>query len=153
MRIHIISQIQWTPYFKRSAHFERKNLQMKDDLSELDDFFTVIKLHYLKEMIIPKLSNTKFGLVEVTETTNIQGSFHLHSCSAKELVLKICQNSLKETCTKVFFFKSYRPPAFTLSKNKLRLRYFHGVFAIYVKCLSSSPFQVKQPSTVYTRHS
>ena len=56
---------------------------MKDDLSELDDFFTVIKLHYLKEMIIPKLSNTKFGLVEVTETTNIQGSFHLHSCSAR----------------------------------------------------------------------
>ena len=105
MRIHIISQIQWTPYFKRSAHFERKNLQMKDDLSELDDFFTVIKLHYLKERIIPKLSNTKFGLVEVTETTNIQGSFHLHSCSAKELVLKICQNSLKETCTKVFFLK------------------------------------------------
>ena len=103
-------------------------------------------------MIIPKLSNTKFGLVEVTETKNIQASFHLHSCSAKELVLKICQNSLEETCTKVFLFK-LRPPAFTLSKNKLRLRYFHGVFAIYVKCLSSSPFQVKQPSTVYTRHS
>ena len=78
---------------------------MKEDLSELYDFSTVIELHYLKEMLIPKLSNAKFGLVKVTKTTNIDASFHLHSCSVKELFLKTCQNSQEDTCTKVFFLK------------------------------------------------
>ena len=99
----IISQSQWIPYFERSAHFQRKNyLLMKEDLSKLDDFSTVTKLHYLKGMTIPKLWNAKFGLVKVTETSNIEASFHLHSCSAKGF-LKICQNSQEGTRKSLFF--------------------------------------------------
>ena len=48
-----------------------------EDLSELDDFSTIIKLHYGKEMLILakwKLTNTKFDLVKVTENSNIFSS-------------------------------------------------------------------------------
>ena len=75
---------------------------MKEELSELDNFSTAIKLH-LKDMIIPKLSNAKFGLVKVTETANIEAYFHLHCCSAKELFLKICLNY--QTPAQSLFFK------------------------------------------------
>ena len=76
---------------------------MKEDLSELDDFSTAIKLHYLKEMIISKLSNAKFGLVKITETINIEASCHFHSSSAKDLFLRFRQNSQEDICAKVFF--------------------------------------------------
>ena len=54
---HISKSMKVSRYFERSTHFKRKNLLMKkdffEDLSELDDFSTVIKLHYLKEILIP----------------------------------------------------------------------------------------------------
>ena len=73
---------------------------MKEDLSELDNFSTAIKLH-LKDMIIPKLSNAKFGLVKVTETANIEAYFHLHCCSARVVLKNL--SKLSDTRVKSFF--------------------------------------------------
>ena len=91
------------PYFEGSAHSERKNLLMKEDLNELDDVssykITLTKRNDNSETY----KHAKFGLVKFSETANIEASFHLHSCSAKEFFSKICQNSQGDTCTKVSF--------------------------------------------------
>ena len=89
-------------YFKLlSTHFKRKNLLMKEDffedLSELDDFSTVIKLHYLKEILIPAKWKHKIQPSWLTETTDIEASFHLHRFSTEELSLKIWQKVHRKT--------------------------------------------------------